>query len=125
VLVGIEQSKLLLGEELASKASHYIIDKNRLKELEKKIRTDDLEGKRKNGLYVDVSPKDGRISNSPSRVSEESARSLLRRVESLLGLGKILCNLFRDIRNRPRTSLQIRRVVTTKNHGVGIVFDEI
>jgi AbiV family abortive infection protein len=40
MLIGIEQSKLLLGENLASQASQYILDKNRLEKVMGETRKD-------------------------------------------------------------------------------------
>lgn len=107
VLVGIEQSKLLLGEDLVNQASEFIIDKTRLEKLEKhpNIREgiEHFEGKRQKGFYVDVDPEDGSIRNSPTRISPESAQSLVNRAEVFLELGKALCKIFRDVKKRKAT----------------------
>lgn len=123
ILVGIEQSKLLLGENLASQASEYIIDKTRLKKLEKQMKDiNHLENERQNGFYVRVDPKDGSIRNSPRRVSAENAQSLINKADVFLNLGKTLCEFFRNIRKRHLTLAKLTDVELPKYMWTGKVY---
>jgi AbiV family abortive infection protein len=114
VLVGIEQSRILLGESLIQRANEFVIDKARFKSIQEQVKPEiqDVERLRQNGLYVDVDSDDGRIKNSPADVQAENVQALLNRAEIFLTLGKILCRTFRDIEEneRSRTDLKIQAV---------------
>jgi AbiV family abortive infection protein len=114
VLVGIEQSRILIGENLVQRANEFVIDKTRFKSIQVQMKPEiqDVEKLRQNGLYVDVDSDNGRIKNSPANVQAENVQALLNRAEIFLTLGKILCKTFRDIEEsgRPRTDLKIQAV---------------
>jgi AbiV family abortive infection protein len=141
VLVGIEQSRILLGESLVQRANEFVIDKARFQSIQVQMEPEihAMLELRKNGLYVDVDPDDGRIKNSPANVQAENVQALLNRAEIFLTLGKILCRTFRDIEEsgRPRTDLKIEAVKLPEhmrskeaslgdqpNYTITIVFDE-
>jgi AbiV family abortive infection protein len=114
VLVGIEQSRILLGESLIQRAKEFVIDRARFKSIQTQMKPEiqDVEKLRQNGLYVDIDSDDGRVKNSPANVQAENVQALLNRAEIFLTLGKILCRTFREIEEngRPRTDLKIQAV---------------
>jgi AbiV family abortive infection protein len=138
IIVGIQQGMLLLGKEMINQASEYVVkDENSLRELEKSVRVDDLERKRQNGFYVDISSEDGAISNNPAKLSKGDALLIIKQVEIYLTACTLLCKIFREWQNKPRSSTIIRRVkiplleTETKDiadkldYDIAIVFDEI
>lgn len=140
VLVGIEQSRLLLGDELIHKAEEFVHDEASLKELGKEWidEIQQLEKSRQNGFYVDVNAENGTIKNSPRRAEPEDAQSLLNRARVFLQLAKILCQLFSRIKRGALTSVKIKEVRiprsmwtgdthlgTQPDYTLAIVFDEI
>jgi AbiV family abortive infection protein len=114
VLVGIEQSRILLGESLTQRANEFVMDMARFKSIQEEVKPEiqDVEKLRQNGLYVDVDSGDGRIKSSPANVQAENVQALLNRAEIFLALGKILCRTFREIKEsgRPREDLKIQAV---------------
>ena len=136
ILIGIEQSRLLLGEKLANQASEYILDEATLKKLQKNMRKDirDLEKKRQNGFYVDVDPEDGTIRNIPTRINPRDVQSLIDKAEVFLRVGEILCDILIKLKEG-KVKVAIREVklpeFTTKEIGaqpdytLTIVWDEI
>lgn len=137
VIVGIQQSKLLLGKELVDQAKEYIIkDKKSLEKLEKEIRVNDLERKRKKGFYVDINPENGTVKNTPAGVSKIDALLMIKQIEIYLEVCTHLCEIFRDWQKRPLSTVVIKEVripiIKPENLGYGelpdyeaaIVFDE-
>jgi AbiV family abortive infection protein len=131
VLLGIEQSRLLLGNNLTKEADQYIIDENKLKQLAREMQAEilDLEKKRQGGFYVQVDPKDGGITSSPRSISKEDASLLAKKAEIYLRVGKVLCGLFRNIKNGRKTEVTLRNVIlpepSISDHTITIVWDEI
>lgn len=112
ILVGIEQSKLLLGQELAGEAHELILSEADLKKFEKEMNQEvtELEECRQKGFYVDVNVADGGVKNSPRNIDRESTLSIISRTHVLLKVGKVLCELFKNLTKGVRTSIKIREV---------------
>lgn len=110
VLVGIEQSRILLGESLIQRSNEFVIDKARFKSIQEQVKPEiqDVEKLRQNGLYVDVNSDDGRIKNSPANVQAENVQALLNRAEIFLILGKILCKTFRDTKEGGQLKMDLK-----------------
>lgn len=138
VIVGIQQSKLLLGKELVDQAKEYVIkDKKSLEELEKEIQVNDLERKRQNGFYVDINSENGTVKNTPADVNQTDALLMIKQVEIYLKVCTALCEIFRDWQKHPPESIVLKEVripiIQPQNLGSGegpdydiaIVFDEI
>ena len=131
VLLGIEQSRLLLGDDLAKEADQYIIDQNKLKELAREMQVEilGLEKKRQEGFYAQVDPKDGGITSSPRSISKENASLLAKKAEIYLKVGRVLCELFSNIRNGRKTGVTLRKVILPEpgisDYTMTIVWDEI
>lgn len=129
ILVGIEKSTLILGENLVREAGDYIINKTRLENFKKQMNADlqDLEKRRTNGFYVQVNPEDGSISHSPNRVDQLDARSLIGKADVFLKLGRALCEVFRNLKKRTLTNARIQKVIlpTSEYDPLTISWDEI
>jgi len=139
VVVGIQQSNLLLGEELIGEAKEYIFEnESSIKELEKKVKVSYLERKRQNGFYVDVDHENGSTRNTPASLNMKDALQMIKQVHVYVGLCTALCHIFRDLKKRPGlSSVRIRRVEVPSlqeaeqaspcesDQTITIVFDEI
>jgi AbiV family abortive infection protein len=98
-LVKIIEKGIEFDEFFVRATGNYAIDKCKLYELKKQMKLDTafLEGKRKDGLYVDVNV-DGSIDKSPSKIKKLDAQNIVEYADSFLRLGKVLCELFRDLK---------------------------
>jgi AbiV family abortive infection protein len=99
-LVSLIEKGMIYHEFYVRKAGDYAIDKGKLDELKKLMQSETklLDRKRKDGLYVQVNSDDGSIDTSPSNTNEPDAQNIVGYTDSFSKLGKVLCELFRELK---------------------------
>ena len=98
--IKIIEKSIKFHELYVRKAGDYAIDKSKLYEFEKEIKSDTrrLEVMRQDGLYVQVNVVNGSVDKSPIKINKRYASNVVEYANSFLKLGKALCELFRRLK---------------------------
>ena len=126
IMQAIEKG-LVLRDEIVRAVGKARIDKEEVNNLLKLLKgdVDSLESKRQNGLYVQINVTDGSIEKSPTTISATNVQVFVERVAYSVRLGKILCGLFREFKQRgDQVTINNLRISRDKLDKTTISYDE-
>lgn len=126
IMQAIEKG-LVLRDEIVRVVGKARIDKEEVNNLLKLLKrdVDSLESKRQNGLYVQINVTDGSIEKSPTTISANNVHVFVERVAYSVRLGKILCGLFREFKQRrDQVTINNLRILRDKLDETTISYDE-
>ncbi len=108
ITLGINNANFLIGKELINARALDIKD---IKLLELTGELKELEKKRQNGLYVEVNSENGDIISTPLNINSKKALFIIEQVKVYQKICETLCQIFRDLKKRPKSSLSIMKVL--------------
>ena len=127
VIVQAIEKGLVLRDEIVRETGEARIGRKEVDSLLKKLKTDvdSLESRRQDGLYVQINVTDGSIEKSPMTINETDVKEFIEIVAYFVGLGKILCGLFREFKQRGHfVTINNLRVLHDKPDETTISYDE-
>jgi AbiV family abortive infection protein len=99
IIKAIENGMVLI-DQINRAPEDVSITQEKMKELGEKLLSEmnSLENNRLNGLYVEIDIETGRIISSPKDCSENDATSSVEEAKKYVLLGRVLCDVFREIK---------------------------
>ena len=117
ILKAIEKGKVLIDQINRSPGAPSIT-KEKMKQLGEELLTElnSLESNRVNGLYLEIDFDKGKIKSSPRDCNESDAIASIEEADKYVELGKILCNILREIQKCDGTINNLRLILETDNY---------